>query len=219
MSNSPYKLHETTPDALRAMRDHSSVYIANVLDVDVVVLPNVWSPLYDWSSKMAVQNLPDVRGRTFLEVGSGTGVISVFAALKGAAAITAVDINPVAVANTNANLAAVGYIEANTFISDGFAAIDGKFDVIVWNAPYHGAPPKDILERGCTDDNYQDIRAFLKAAPKYLEQNGILVFGFSESGDLPLIRELLTESGLRFDKELSETAEGYNCMLFFMRHT
>lgn len=218
MSNSTYKLHETTPDALRAMRHHTHAYIANVLDVDVVVLPNVWSPLYDWSSKMAVENLPDVKGRTFLEVGSGTGVISVFAALRGAASITAVDINPVAVANTNANLAAVGYTDSETFISDGFSAVDGKFDIIVWNAPYHGAPPKDVLERGCTDDNYQDIRAFLKAAPKYLEKDGILVFGFSESGDLSLIRELLSATGLQFDKELSETAEGYNCMLFFMRH-
>jgi release factor glutamine methyltransferase len=215
MTDKPqYALHWTTPDAVGKMREHKTEYEVTVLGQPILVLPNVWSPGYDWSSLFYVENLVDVRDRSFLEIGSGTGVISVFAGRGGASRVVAVDVNPDAVQNTKRNFERFSVKNAEAFVSDGFAAIKGKFDVVTWNAPYHGAQPADELERGCTDEDYNDIKAFFRDVQKHLNLGGMVVFGFSESGDLPLIRRLIAESGLRIKRELSDWRQGYNCMLF-----
>jgi len=41
-----------------------------------------------------------------------------------------------------------------------------------------------------------------------------VVFGFSESGDLPLIESLIIENGFRIKRKLSDWRQDYNCMLF-----
>jgi 16S rRNA G1207 methylase RsmC len=47
------------------------------------IFPGVFSPKYDWSGKFAVDCLPSLRGMSFLEIGAGCGIVSVFAALAG----------------------------------------------------------------------------------------------------------------------------------------
>ena len=185
-----------------------------ILGLDIIVLPGVWSPAYDWSSLFYVENLPVVRGLDFLEIGCGTGVISVHAARAGARRVVAVDVNPEAVTNTKLNFERFGVECGEAFVSDGFGAVTGRFDVVTWNAPYHGAPPADMLERGCTDENYRDIRSFFANVMGYLKPDGTVVFGFSESGDLPLIERLISDSGFRVRRKLSDWRQGYNCMLF-----
>ena len=215
MSQTPaYALHWTTPEAVQQMRSHKAEYEVTVAGIPIVVLPNVWSPAYDWSSLFYVENLADVAGRSFLEIGSGTGVVSVFAGRNGASRVVAVDVNEDAVRNTKRNFERFDIANAEAFVSDGFAAINQKFDVVTWNAPYHGARPADELERGCTDEDYRDIRAFFRNVQDHLNPGGLVVFGFSESGDLPLIRQLISETGLRIKRELSDWRAGYNCMLF-----
>lgn len=209
-----YKLHSTTPTALERMRSHQAPYSSDVHGLSILVLPGVWSPTYDWSSSFYVENLVDVRGLDFLEIGCGTGVISVHAARAGARHVVAVDINPEAVRNTRLNFERSCVLNGEAFQSDGFASVTGTYDVVTWNAPYHGACPADMLERGCTDENYRDIRSFFRNVDAYLNPGGTVVFGFSESGDLSLIEKLISEAGFRVKRKLTDWRHGYNCMLF-----
>ncbi len=209
-----YKLHETTPGALTQMRSHDAPYDVDVLGVPIRVLPGVWSPRYDWSSLFYVENLSPLDGLRMLEIGTGSGVISAFAARAGAREVIATDVNPAAVENARQNFARLGLDNAKAVQSDLFTNVTGKFDVIAWNAPYHGSTPADMLERGCADENYADIRQFIAEASDYLAPGGTVVFGFSESGDLPLIRQLIAEAGFDVRRELSDWRAGYNCMLF-----
>ncbi|MEA3044669.1 MAG: release factor glutamine methyltransferase [Sphingomonadales bacterium] len=214
MNDKPvYTLHETTPGALDQMRAHKEPYEVDVAGRSILVLPGVWSPKYDWSSLFYVEHFPDVSGRSFLEIGSGTGVISVFAGLRGASSVVAVDVNPEAVRNSQLNFERHRLSDAQAFQSEGFAAVRGRFDVITWNAPYHGSRPDDLLERGCADEDYRGIRAFFREVRDYLSPHGTIVFGFSESGDLPLIRALIAAAGFRIHRELSDWRQEYNCML------
>ena len=67
-----------------------------VQELDLEVFPGVFHPKYFGSSSILagfVSSLP-LRGKTFLEVGCGTGVVALCAARAGAE-VTAVDINPV----------------------------------------------------------------------------------------------------------------------------
>lgn len=211
---SKYKLHSTTPTALERMRSHHLPYETDVHGLRILVLPGVWSPAYDWSSLFYVENLLDMRGLDVLEIGCGTGVIALHAARAGAGRVVAVDINPEAVTNTRLNFERSGVLVGEVFQSDGFECVTGSYDVVVWNAPYHGARPADMLERACADEEYRDIRSFFRNVSRYVKPGGTILFGFSESGDLPLIVKLIEENGLQVKRKLSEWREGYNCILF-----
>lgn len=209
-----YTLHSTTPSALTKMRSHSKQYETTILGLPILVLPKVWSPAYDWSSLFYIENMLELKGLDFLEIGCGTGVISVFAGRANAKRVVAVDVNEEAVKNTQLNFERFDIKNGETFLSDGFNNVTGKFDVVTWNAPYHGCKPVDVLERGCADEGYNDIRKFFQQVQNYLNPGGKVVFGFSESGDLPLIESLIAENGYRIKRKLSDWREDYNCLLF-----
>ncbi|MBK7233554.1 MAG: methyltransferase [Saprospiraceae bacterium] len=83
------------------------------------------------------ENLNIKQGDDFLEIGVGSGITSVMAALKGAN-VTGVDINPDAIENAkvNAKLHKVDTV-TNFIVSDLFENIESKlFDIIYWNVPF-----------------------------------------------------------------------------------
>jgi ribosomal protein L11 methyltransferase len=68
-----------------------------------------------------------------LDVGCGTGVLALAAAALGAADVTAIDVDPVAVAATTANAARNGISGVVTAATTAAGALEGRFDVIVAN--------------------------------------------------------------------------------------
>ena len=87
-----------------------------------------------------------VQGKNFLEVGLGSGVLSIFCLLKGAEKGVGLDINPRAKIFTGFN-AMVNGVPDQLEIKDGntasiFAAVSGKsFDFIFSNPPFEPTPP------------------------------------------------------------------------------
>jgi len=209
-----YSLHSTTPYALKRMRSHTSAYSVEICKLLITVLPNVWSPLYDWSSCFILDNLPPVTGKDVLEIGSGSGVISLFTALKGAKTITAVDVNPDAVNNTLINFRRYGIKNGKAFVSDVFSDVRGKYDIIIWNAPFHGCRPKSKLEHGCCDENYIGLKTFFREVNDHFRIGGKIVLGFSESGDVELLEYLISHNKYRIVRKLSDWRDGYNCLLY-----
>lgn len=91
-------------------------------------------------------------GEMVLEMGTGSGLIGIVAAKLGAGEITAVDINPHALACAKANAIVNRVIDKFRFIkSDLFSNIPRKkFDVVIFNPPFatsflfaHKHPRKD----------------------------------------------------------------------------
>jgi release factor glutamine methyltransferase len=150
----------------------------------------------------------------FLEIGCGTGVISVFASRAGAKRVVVVDVNPVAVRNTQINFERFCITSGEALLSDVFENVNGIFDVVLWNAPYHGSEPTDILERGCTDNNYHSIRRFFDEVSSYLKPGGTIVLSFSESGDVSLLEKLIAKNGFRVKRKLSDWRQDYNCIQY-----
>lgn len=180
----------------------------------ITVFPGVWSPAYDWSGEFVISNFPNVVDKRVLEMGCGSGLISIHAALNGAKWVESVDINPKAVENTLFNFNRYKINNCAVYESDGFTNISEKFDVIVFNAPYHGCKPNDILEYAVADNNYVTLKSFFHNLKKHLTENGIAVISFAESGDLTLLRELINKYQFKIIKELSEWKNDYNCMIF-----
>ena len=85
-------------------------------------------------------------GRTVVDVGCGSGLLSLAAARSGAV-VTAVDINIEAVRATASNAMANG-VSVEVLQSDMFAALaDRRFDLVVVNPPYFAKDPVDDAER------------------------------------------------------------------------
>ncbi|MEC4019639.1 50S ribosomal protein L11 methyltransferase [Streptomyces sp. H27-D2] len=140
---------------------------------------------------------PDAPSRTgsLLEIGCGTGVIAVSAALAGCERVVATDINPSAVRNAAANAARHGVAgQVRTVLSDLFAGLDAqdRFDTVFWHSNYVLAPERyeyrDMHERGYVDPGYAAHRRFLAEAPDRLTPNGSALLHFSSRGDQARLR-------------------------------
>jgi ribosomal protein L11 methyltransferase len=73
----------------------------------------------------------DIAGRTVLDVGTGSGILAVAAAKRGAARVVGVDVDPLAVRAATENAAING---VGVEVSEGSAAnVTGTFDVVLAN--------------------------------------------------------------------------------------
>lgn len=109
--------------------------------------PGVFHPGFFFSSKFLLRWLArqPLQGRTFLELGAGSGLISIFAANRGAV-VTATDINPAAIqclqTNRGLNSALLEIIHSDLYTSIPSRA----FDVIAVNPPYYRKHPETDME-------------------------------------------------------------------------
>jgi release factor glutamine methyltransferase len=135
-----------------------------------------------------------------LDMGTGSGVNAVLAASR-ASHVLAVDINPHAIetARRNAELNGVAdRIEVRH--SDVFGAVDGAFDLIVFDPPFRWFAPRDQLEVATTDENYRAMTEFFRNAREHLTPTGRMLIFFGTSGDLDYLTRLAEEAG--FAKEV-----------------
>ncbi len=106
--------------------------------IELTIPPTVYPPREDTDlmANRLIQLGPG-KGRKFLEIGCGSGALSILASSLGWN-VHACDINPFAVAATRGNMAKnlqAGIIKEGGIGPDGFPFED-KFDLIVWNLPY-----------------------------------------------------------------------------------
>lgn len=210
------KVHNTTNPYLERVRSHKEPYTTEILGKEIIVYPNVMSPKYDWSPRFHIENMPNTKDKEFLEIGCGSGILSLFAAFQGAKRITAVDINPNAIENTKVNFQKYNFKNFNVFESDVFEKVHGKFDTINFAAPYHGSEPKDILEYGVSDPEYRALKSFLGNARKFLKKDGQIILGFSNTGDLELLNTLFIENKLHISDFREEENNGWKAYLYVL---
>jgi ribosomal protein L11 methyltransferase len=75
----------------------------------------------------------DVDGAIVLDVGTGSGILAVAAARRGAARVEAIDIDPAATAVVSANAGANGVGDVVRASAQPLAAIEDRFDVVLAN--------------------------------------------------------------------------------------
>ena len=190
------QIHVTTRPYLNKVNSHTKPYEVEVFGESITVFPGVMSPKYEWAGLYMIDYLPkDFAGQDVLELGPGSGLVSVFVGLRGAHSIAALDINPVAVENTLQNFREHRIKNSEALLSDVFSAVTGrKFDSIIFNLPYHNGVPRNDLEKGVIDANYDAMKKFFGEAQNFLKENGVLYVGFSQSGDLEQFKKELNKN-------------------------
>jgi release factor glutamine methyltransferase len=149
--------------------------IVEYLGKNFLVLPNVFPPSND--SKVLVQTLPALDSSTVLDVATGCGVIAIFAALRGAYHVTAVDINPCAVKCAQLNVTNHGVADyVNVQLSDLFDQLlpSMRFDVITANLPFRKKFAPDMVASAQWDTDFELHRRFFSQVGKFLNPQGKL---------------------------------------------
>jgi release factor glutamine methyltransferase len=136
-------------------------------------------------------------GGRVLDMGTGSGVNAILAATKGCE-VVAVDINPVALEAALANAARNGVADRiDIHHSDVFSAVDGVFDLIVFDPPFRWFRPRDRLEAAMADENYRALAEFFAEARSHLAPGGRMLVFFGTSGDLGHLHHLIDHHGFR----------------------
>lgn len=126
----------------------------------------------------------DFKGKSVLDMGSGTGVLAILAAMKGATHIEAIDIDNWCYLNAQENVLRNHCEQIKVYEGDSSLLGKRKYDVILANIN------RNIL--------VNDIAIYAQN----LEKNGTLFVSGFYSDDISIISEKCSENGLTFVKNL-----------------
>lgn len=187
------------------------------------LLDEVFAPVFSPSTAVALGLLgldradPGEWSGSFLEMGCGTGVIAVSAALAGCARVVAADVNPRAVENAERNAARHRVADRVRAVrSDLFTELrQERFDTVFWSSNYVRAPEdyayRSMHERAYVDPGYRAHRRYLAEAPLMLAPGGRALLHFSSRGVLGELHRIARECGraLRVVRSVELVEEAY----------
>lgn len=197
----------TNPDFQKLI--YHSPHTIIIDGIELFVEDGVFSPdeKLTHSTMMLINNLPDVQGKTVLDMGSGTGVISILCSKNGARHIDAVDLNNSAILNIKKNVESLGIKNIEVIESDLYENIPGTFDYIFANLPI-----SDVLWDS-KEKSLSIIERFLKESKNHLNENGKLFLVWFSISDVKNIKELLHAWGYSYNL-ISEEKFDYTWYLF-----
>lgn len=126
----------------------------------------------------------DVAGKSILDMGCGTAVLAILAAMKGAGHVHAVDVDPWSYQNALENVKLNDHKEIEVTQGDATSLADRKYDVILANI------------------NRNTLLADIPSYVAHLNKGGILILSGFYKQDLPLISEKCASCGLSFQENL-----------------
>ncbi len=191
----------------------------NFKNIKGVVQPGVFYPHLTISTKVLLKQLDllDLKNMSFLELGSGSGIISVLAAKKGAKVLST-DINTNAIENTIIN-AKRNQVEIETLESDLFDKIDNQiFDWIVINPPYYPKAPASVEERAwfCGKD-FEYFKKLFQQIHAYFGDKSSVWMILSEDCEMDKIANLALEHELNMQQIHYEKVWGEGNSIFQLK--
>lgn len=172
----------------------------------IVQLPGVFRPHPDsWALARAVREHGRPHGARVLDLCTGSGLVAITAALRGAREVVAVDVcrRAVAAAAMNARLNGVRVAARR---GDLFAPVDGRrFDLVVSNPPYVPCEDPELPTRGPQRawDGGLDGRLLLDricaGVADHLAPGGTVLLAHSSLNGVEATVERLADAGLEAD--------------------
>ena len=164
--------------------------------INVRVMPGVFHPGLFFSTKLLLEYISqnDLKDKTVLELGAGSGLISIYCARQNAK-VTATDINPTAVKNIIKN-SELNNVKLEVIESDLFDKIEmRKFDYIIINPPYFPKYPKNEEELAwfCGSD-FQYFKKLFSQLKDYKTEETFVLMILSEDCDLHRINSIANKN-------------------------
>ncbi|MCK4561543.1 MAG: 50S ribosomal protein L11 methyltransferase [Flavobacteriaceae bacterium] len=157
------------------------------LKYDIVIEPKMsFGTGHHETTHLMIQHLIDLnlKDKTVLDMGCGTGILAIFAEMKGAIKLDAIDIDNWCYENSKENIERNNCKNIKVFEGDASLLKNKKYDVIIANIN------RNIL--------LQDINIYTKC----LNQNGILLLSGFYTEDISVIEKEANSQGLKLEKKL-----------------
>lgn len=200
-------------------RRHGRLVLEKVRGIPLVVFPEVFHPALFLSTPLlldAIEQFELKADSPILDLGTGSGVCAIFAALKGAQ-VTATDISPIAVRCARANVIING-LEDRVRVLEGdlFEPVhQQRFDLVIFNPPFYEGKPRDWNEYAWRGENV--LHRLIQGLSAHVNPKGRALLSVSTELDLPAIKKELQETGfetrqVRKRRIPGETLYVYECM-------
>ncbi|MEX0824694.1 MAG: methyltransferase [Pirellulaceae bacterium] len=147
------------------------------------------------------------QGRDCLEIGTGTGLISILCLAHGANRVVATDINPAAVACARYNAAQYELDEnfevrqVDPAVPEAFAVIkpNERFDLILSNPPWEDGEITKPADYAFYDPGFQLLESIVVGLPEHLKPGGRCLLSYGSVAGVEKLRTLAEEHGLQFE--------------------
>jgi len=167
-------------------------------DIILSIPQQVFHPGFFFSTKLLLKYIgqQQLKQKSFLELGAGSGLISIFAAKHGAS-VMATDINPVAVEFLEINRH-LNNVDFQILHSDLFDQIPvQKFDMIAINPPYYKKKPVSDAEYAwCCGEHGEYFEKLFTGLSAYMHIESSVLMILCDGCDLEMIYEMANHHGL-----------------------
>lgn len=157
------------------------------LEYDIVIEPKMsFGTGHHETTHMMIQHLLDLEltDKKVLDMGCGTGILAIFAEMKGAKPIDAIDIDAWCYENSIENAERNNCKNISVFEGDAALLINKSYDIIIANIN------RNIL--------LNDMETYTSC----LNENGVLLLSGFYSEDIPTINGEVSRYGLVFNKKI-----------------
>ncbi len=159
-----------------------------------------WEPDDTASLRSWLAQSPKVKDAHILEIGTGTGLISLLCAQLDAKHVVATDINPNAAANARYNADHHGLSESVEVLlvdpdhPEPFSMLgDQRFDLIISNPPWEDAPVKEPAAYALYDPGFALLDGMLRESGGHLNPEGRLLLAYGSRTAIERILERAPE--------------------------
>ena len=177
----------------------------------VTVHPDVFPPQLTFSTKILLDFIKDlpIQNKTFLELGCGSGILSIYATKKGAI-VTATDINKTALEFLE-KAAVDNSVVLTITESNLFEKLENRaFDFIIINPPYYAKNPSSIKENAWfCGENFEYFEQLFNQIPSFITSINEVYMILSQDCELEKIKSIALKNEIIFQlvKEKKVIAE------------
>ncbi len=162
-----------------------------------------WDPRDTPSLRKLIRTSNICSNKTVMEIGVGTGLLSLCALQNGAAKVVGTDINPAAFANAKYNATGLKLHErfdcrlVTKEKPGAFEVIkpDEKFDIIVSNPPWVNQKPNSDYEFALYDPGFHLLKTLLDGLPRHLKPGGKVLLAYGSVSGIKAVKKMAGERG------------------------
>jgi release factor glutamine methyltransferase len=175
-------------------------------NIRLQVPSSVFHPGFFFSTHLLLDQIKtwSLQNKRLLEPGAGSGLISIYAAQRGAI-VTATDINPAAIECLKEN-SRENNVQIDILRSDLFDEIPPQlFDIIVINPPYYKKDPESFSDYAwnCGSNGEYFTKLFTRLK-EYIHSETKILMVLCDGCDLQMINEMAGKNGYRLELVLSK---------------
>ncbi len=193
------KYDKDTAESIKEANKIKKPYYVKVNKIKLCIFPKVFDPSWRVSSKSLLKTITIKRGEKVLDMGTGSGILSIFAIKNGASNAVGVDISGPALQCARFNVKLNGMTDKIQIKKSSLFSNVGnqKFDVILFNSPQRTIKPKTTLEKAFFDYRMKTISDFISNAKKFLADSGRIYISYGKAGEIDKLEKLIKAEGYK----------------------